>query len=611
MGDDREAEARDVRAWQKKCLILFSFLLPLASAWWSRPRSPERALAPLLPAAVSPLAAPTPYRPGEEILFALDYRGQSGDELNVRLKGTLSLSILAVEDEGYSVWGRLTSIDRDATRVPPLWQENLLSALEKGSALRLGNSGFQLTVANPARSGMAAAFWRQLGERTRVKIDQETASFSLQETIDDQSVEVQYALTAENRPDTGFWKKSYAYARAGETGTGESRITWQNKAPHLREIEARNEEVLELRGRKLPSQSWIDLSFIGDSALSAEALKALHALVAAAPDEPSNMDMIQKQALGGTTWPELKNRLEAIRSGGALPQDLYLKLKAWVYLHPEQLALLLETLRERSASDAVLKGAIKAMSAVGSSAAQTALVKLIESRGDDGAVQSRVVTSLGFVATASMETQNVLEQFSEDSQTPELARSARMALGVIGNRQRADDPASERADAIEDRAWQLLSQGSRAEKLDALAMLGNIGPRHIDGFEPVFQGNDPILRGQAYYAMRFARDPRTPERLWTAYREENDGGARQRILAGISQRSADQIWLATLERFVGGPLRAEHPRDLARILYGNVQAKPQETLALLARLEVQTSNPSLKKDVASFIQLARARAAGG
>lgn len=542
------------------------------------------------------------YHVGQELRYALDYRGRSGDE--VRLKGELHLVLLGREKDAWRVWARIGSIKAKETELPPLWRKQLLPSLQRGAPLLLASSGFQLTSAGASQT-MASSFWSSLGELARVSLHGERESFHVQEMIDQMEADAHYQLVS-SAPQAEQWVKTYQLRHAQASGEGQATIDWVSGSAPLRELKAHRRLEMAFQDRKLRSESELSLVLLSDSLLTREEQDEWEALARVPVREPTQMELIQTQALGTSDWAQLRAQMQALAGKTPWPQDLYLKVKAWIFLHPNDLSAVREPLRVAAADSSEFKGLVKALTAAAHPEAQALLAAILDERGGEEEAGERLVMSLGLVAGPTLATQRTLERLAA-SASP-LARGAKLSLGIVGNRLKRTDPA--RATAIEEALWKSLREGNREEQVGALSALGNLGPSRIDELEPFLQSPESELRGQAYYALRFSNHPQLAQRWAQAYRSESDQAARERILAGLSLREPDALWLASVEALVSSPLQAASIQSLARLILRHAASYPEASLRLLSALEAQAAEPALKSLIVSWGDMARSKLKG-
>jgi hypothetical protein len=315
---------------------------------------------------------------------------------------------------------------------------------------------------------------------------------------------------------------------------------------------------------------------------------------------------IQKAALGGLGLDELWDQMH--QPGTQSSQGLYLKLKAWIYLHPAEVRRLVERLKGLDESDPALKMSIRALAAAGQPEAQNALVELLELRQSDATLARKIITTLGLVPAPTLKAQETLVQLSTAPEDSPVRRSSRLALGIMGQRlsQNQDPESQKRAEHLEALALEnLRAARGLAATTEALAVIGNCGVSRFEDLQPWLTHPDPAIRGQAWFALRFAKPITTPDYLAEQYAVEASAEVRRQILQAMSLRSPDEAWFQGLRKLLAQPLSDEDRITLAKSLVGTVRRHRETALNILTQLLEQTQDAAVRESLAKYQETAR------
>ncbi len=137
----------------------------------------------------------------------------------------------------------------------------------------------------------------------------------------------------------------------------------------------------------------------------------------------------------------------------------------------------------------------------------------------------RLVTTLGFVEHPTPAATAALVALSEHGSDLSVVQRAKLATGIMGSRlrQSSESDDQKRAAVLEDRFSQWLKAASTdAERYDALAALGNLGPKDLAALKALPVDAPARLQAEAYFAMRFSPNPSVPNLLAQSYDQYPD-----------------------------------------------------------------------------------------
>ena len=252
---------------------------------------------------------------------------------------------------------------------------------------------------------------------------------------------------------------------------------------------------------------------------------------------------IQKRELGDATLEsllaELKNA-EAASDPQFNSTALYLKLKALIYLHPEACEALGKVLISAKAKSLTMSLLPKALSTVGHSQAQAALVEAVKAHSKDKFALFALLTPLASVSEATQQTEEALWEMAFTSPDPEIAAMAQLALGAQARRLAAVSP--ERAAKIVDRFTSEIKASSSPEKTKQLLLaLGNAGSsRALPEISRFMTDPSTDLRATALRALRFIDSPQAEAMLITALNSDKDSVVRRETATALGYREMTQ-----------------------------------------------------------------------
>ena len=116
----------------------------------------------------------------------------------------------------------------------------------------------------------------------------------------------------------------------------------------------------------------------------------------------------------------------------------------------------------------------------------------------------------------------------------DVQTAAQLSLGIIAYQLRDLEP--QRSRAIADETLQQLAQATDfAEKVDALAVLGNTGDiRALQAIEPLFADTNELLRQRACTTLRRVRTPQAIAAIFKAMTTDASAGVRSECAESLS-----------------------------------------------------------------------------
>ena len=341
---------------------------------------------------------------------------------------------------------------------------------------------------SPAASALALSFARTLLGALQVTLPARLApTWNARETDTNGDYIATYAIVGDRAPANGALalKKT---KRASRSSTSTSTSAEQGEWAALTRGESRTIGATEIdfdlqRGamKELASEQTVesmlgalqvattktklDAERTGERMLDAPALVALLASIAAlraaepaplnarsAVDLEATKTNASKHWLGTSTLPELVTALHASdgRAQDDRHFDLFLKLHAYTYLHPEECARVARLLAPLDPSRSSFQVLLAALGATGSREAQAALVTSLRAPATSVEAKKHVIATLGMLAVPGDDAEAALRSVRDESATTELAGTAALSLAIMAKSLAARSP--KRANAIVDEA---------------------------------------------------------------------------------------------------------------------------------------------------------------
>jgi len=252
---------------------------------------------------------------------------------------------------------------------------------------------------------------------------------------------------------------------------------------------------------------------------------------------------------------------------------------------PELAFRLLETLLDPALEDDAAATLLHALERAGTPEAQEALLRVMEDPAYDRRNRTRATIALGGVENAGDETITALLHVGRSSRDPQLANTALLALGNIGNTLREADAA--RADGLR-RTLSSNLRGSRDSE-EAGVMLKAMGnmrdPELGEAITPYLAAPSPFVRASAARALGNSQAEgaieQLTERLWV----EENAVVRGAIVEGLAELpSTSKDSLAAVDALALDEPDPTTRYQMARYLGEHVAIYPEshETLRQLA-----------------------------
>jgi hypothetical protein len=564
---------------------------------------------------------------GTELVYRLDYRGEiepSSSEASSPnaqvLDGALHVGVIAKTLKGYDVrmWllpNRATGPDGDAT------QRAMNRILKDAVTGHLDFYGFQLRLTSEASlSEDVRSFWQSLLERLAAPVPPELfgTTRTAHEKIGGVAVESTYewqcgedcgqTLSHETRLLRTIRPLSPSAERTVE---GSVLIAFKPDLKGVATIEASTVESIGPAASKLRVKSRVQLTFVAENHPTSPDW-AIVGSSHTSTNESHNDEVdgtnqpIDQAVVAHLDEGEILTELRQNQDLTDLPQATYLRLKSWIAVHPESLPKFTQAVASPTASETVIRAYIKALGAVGHSAAQEAMVEIMGQRARDGDRDTvdNILTAFTMVTKPSEGAEKAIRQLAMSDDPTAERDKAKLALGAVGYhlRQSPEGRDQERAITLEKDLGELLTKAQdRAAREAALGALGNLGPVDLGVLSPYLTSDDPSLRARAYFAVRFSPAEGASQLLVNGLGTETSPLVRRDVLEALAMRPKDQRWLEAVEKGPLSQLSGDEKLLLGRSISSADDLEAKSRAAVLKALEAGTKDPEVRQALSGYV----------
>ena len=568
---------------RRAALVAALFVAVAAVVGWRSRGDPTSIAQPTAPRA-EPRNAVHRYGIGAELTYALHYEsdgtmdvgGEGAARLSSSFRARLVRTVVAdAPRAGHLVLYRFV----DAEVLVAINASNaadaasgVASALAEGVLAEESADGHILSLRSAASaSPLALSFARTLLGGLQVTLPERMSpTWSARETDDNgeyiasytsagerQPASVELALRKTKRPaksaaEQGDWA---ALTRDESRTSGTTEIDFDLVRGTVKEI-ASEQTVHSMLGdlEVATTKTKLDAERTGERVLDGPALQALllaiTALREAAPSPLSARapalgetakTTASKHWLGKTTFPELVTALR-VSEGRAHDDrhfDLFLKLHAFTFLHPEECARVTRLLPPLDPNGSSFQVLVASLGATGSTAAQAALVAALRASEMSQEAKKHILATLGMVTFPGEAAESALRSVRDGSAPPELAATAALGLGIMAKTLASRSP--KRTSFIVDEALTKANADERDEArlLLDLSVLGNTASPRIqhDVLRWSHVGSASV-RAQATFALRLVKTEEAEARLLEVLAGDDDPAVRSRMATALSYREA-------------------------------------------------------------------------
>ena len=248
---------------------------------------------------------------------------------------------------------------------------------------------------------------------------------------------------------------------------------------------------------------------------------------------------IHQTELGNRTAESLMDELAArerayVDTSSTTP--LYLKFKALAYLFPNksaELGVILSTARAGGPTMEVLSSAL---SAAGYPESQQALIVAMQRRESDWPVMAALIPSLGSVKTPVREAVDYMRHIAFESANPDIASTARLALGTMANRL-GSDQGSMALQVVNELGQKLRTATTIGDQSSYILALGNAAaPEALILIERYATDSSVVLRANTMTALRWIPGDKPRSILEKALQDDPDPTVREAARRALNDR---------------------------------------------------------------------------
>ena len=211
-----------------------------------------------------------------------------------------------------------------------------------------------------------------------------------------------------------------------------------------------------------------------------------------------------RKQLGEATLESLLADLNtAETAGGSYPVSLFLKFKAFIYLHPESCKPIGDILAAADPESLTMRVLGGALISIGHKEAQAALVSVTKARKGDVRALLVLIPALGGIVEPTVETEKVIRHIASESTNPDIKATAQLALGSLAGSLTVTSP-DRAGKIIKEFIQQLESSPPEREIQQLLHVLGNTGsPLALSTIEKYLPHPAAYIRAAAMFALRW------------------------------------------------------------------------------------------------------------
>lgn len=275
-------------------------------------------------------------------------------------------------------------------------------------------------------------------------------------------------------------------------------------------------------------------SAVDDQASRSSAVQAIS--LSAELSERAQLTAIHQAQLGNDSVETIKTALDAIEHGSSKSSysEVYPKVKALIFLHPEMCAQLATVLQSSDPSGPVAQLIGGALAAVGNAEAQDALINAMRTCRDDGA-RIQLLIALGAVKRPTRSAQDAVEELAWQSPGSSVGNAAELTIGSMAHNLKRISP--QRATDIVERATSRLSRVSDGET-QLIALLGNSGSATaLPVLAKFLDHPSSDLRSRAAMALRFIDGEQADEMLARTLTNDPDESVRMQAANALEFRN--------------------------------------------------------------------------
>ncbi|QVL34097.1 HEAT repeat domain-containing protein [Telmatocola sphagniphila] len=248
---------------------------------------------------------------------------------------------------------------------------------------------------------------------------------------------------------------------------------------------------------------------------------------------PADIKKLQIKQLGDSTFESLVADLVREESNQQEKKDqtpLYLKIKAFMVVHPESSERWGDLARRATPGSLTLKLIPTALVSVGDDESQLALLNLLKARSPEPLVAQSLLVTISQIKAPTLALEEAVRDLARNSPIPGLAPLAQLCLGSIARN--LSKTAAPRAAQIVAWAVEEIQKADSEEKTQHwLMILGNAGlSESVPIISSYLNDKSNILRRTAISALRFIHSKETEEILLHTLTTDSDSDIREEVV---------------------------------------------------------------------------------
>jgi HEAT repeat protein len=253
---------------------------------------------------------------------------------------------------------------------------------------------------------------------------------------------------------------------------------------------------------------------------------------------PATEIAFQQKYLGDATLASLLAALD--RSGsteGESDTQLYLKVRALIYLQPEMSQELGRLLQAGDAPTHRTATLISALGAVGHAEAQAALISAIKARIRDEEMLERLFVALDKCDSPSESTEEALRELMRNNASESIGAAAAQALGGVARKLGRTFP--ERASSVIDLLIEHLAASTSKDRTNValLALAATGSERTLSIVAPFLHAQEPDIRATAVAALRSYDAGDADALLLQVLESDPDASVRLESASALTERA--------------------------------------------------------------------------
>jgi HEAT repeats len=564
----------------------------------------------------------------------------SSNSYHTDVDGTLIATVMEEKAEGAIVSYRLTDANLSVTGNGPIfvWTDKVKADLSKAMFVQLSQQGRVLSVrfdneVNPASQTFGRTLLgiiqfvlpdprgEDLGQWDSQEDDQ-AGQYAAHYALNDaaarspadpagilafKKVKTKYAEEKQNRRF-----RTMAIKRLIEPGAGFS-AEFNLRAGRLSSFEGTEVEDVIQAGKKIAhTVDDVRLEYLKEETAAPAELSLLiedyterstaAVQLSTKPPEELRERAIETNTLGDSTLASLLTELTAAEKsqGKSNTTQLYLKLKALFYLHPETCEPFRKLLTTAPTSSVTMNLVTEALTAAGNPQAQQVLVGVLRARSDDEAMFSKLSSLLAQTKSPTQEAENFLSEAAFKEPETNTVKTAQITIGTMAWNIGNSDP--QRAQRIVERLIEHLGSSSDPNvSWRLLSAIGNAGSTEaIPTIKKFLNDPSPDLRGGAAYALRWIDSDEADDLLSATLVSDSEASVRLEALSALSYRDMNAKILDAQKRaFLSD--KAENVRFAALKNLWEARAAYTEVVGVVKQAATTDASEVIRKAASDMI----------